>query len=160
MSVGKACKYLLLISFLCTAPVVAQAQTSVAIVDIQWILAESKAAKSIHKQVKKHRDTFLEELSKQEQGLREQEKKLIEERKTLSKEELAKKQKNFEKKFLETRKLAQEKKRTLDKALGNSMSKLRDYLYTVVGEIAEEKGYDLVISSQQVVLGAKSLNIY
>jgi Skp family chaperone for outer membrane proteins len=39
------------------------------------------------------------------------------------------------------------------------MDTLREQLYLTVQSIADEKGYDLVISSRDVIAGAKSLDI-
>lgn len=133
--------------------------TSIAVVDVRALLTESDAAKSLQKQIKAERDAFLEQLGKEEKGLREQEKELVAEQGKLSAEEFDKKRKGFEEKLLETRKDAQTKKRDLEVAAGKATEKLRNEITKVVQKIADEKGYNLVISAQDVLIGAESLNI-
>lgn len=140
-------------------PVPAMAQTSIAVVNVQQLLSESKAAKSIQEQVQQHREKFLEELSKQEQTLRDMEKELVEDSKTMNPEDLAAKRQKFEEQFAETRQLVQKRKTELDIAVAKAMGELRDRLFQVVQNIASDKGYDLVISNQNVVVGTKSIDI-
>ncbi len=148
---------LLLLSF--SAPVQAQESTSIAVVDVQKLLTESKAAKDIQKQLKKYREKFMEHLSKEEQALKKTEKDLIEKKADMAPEDFAKERKAFEEKFLETRRFAQKQKRALDEATVKAMANLEAELYKAVQSIADDKGYDLIISRQNVVLGAKALDI-
>ena len=148
-----------LFTLLLSVPMVAWAQTSVAVVDVKMLLSDSLAAQSIQKQVQEQRTQFLEELSKQEQTLRGMEKSLLEASKSLSSEQVAEKKGEFEKQFSETRQLVQKRKSELDQAVGKAMDQLRDQLFVVVQKIATDKGYDLVISRQNVVVGAKTIDI-
>lgn len=135
------------------------APTSIAVVDVRALLTESSAAKNIQEQIKKQRDAFLADLGKEEKELREQEKNLVEEQGKLPAEEFEKKRKSFEEKLLTTRRDAQTKKRDLEVAAGKATEKLRNEITKVVQKIADEKGYNLVISAQDVLIGADSLNI-
>ena len=65
----------------------------------------------------------------------------------------------YEERMISTRKMAQEKKRVLDEASGAAMDKLREELYLVAQQIANERGYSLVISNRDVIAGEKSLDI-
>lgn len=152
---------LLMAAFIiCLGGISAQAaETSIAVVDVQKLMTESKAAKDIQQQMQKKKDSFLAELSKEETELRDKEKKLVAEKANLSEEEFAKKAKEFEQKLIETRKAAQGKKRTIDEASAKALAKLRNEIYKVVEVISAEKGYNLVISRQYVVLGEKSIDI-
>ena len=47
----------------------------------------------------------------------------------------------------------------LDEASGAAMDKLREELYLVAQQIANERGYSLVISNRDVIAGEKSLDI-
>jgi outer membrane protein len=151
--------FLLLFVFVLLVPEMASAQTNIAVVDMQELLTESDAAKDIQKQVNSYKESFLGEISKQEQALRAEEKSLSAQQGKLGKEEFAKKVKDFEKKLLDTRRDAQTKKKKLDDAVTKSVTQLRDKIFTIVQSIADEKKYDLVISNQNVVIGASALNI-
>ena len=145
--------------FLLVTPSVSRAQTSIAVVDVQALMTESEAAKNVQKQIETQREQFLSELSKLEQDLRKSEKDLADQQSTLPKEDFAKKKQEFETKFLEARRLAQKRKKALDDASTKAMGKLREEILKIVGVIAEQKGYSLVLSRQNVVIGDKSMDI-
>ena len=135
------------------------AQTAIAVVDVDRILQDAKAAKSLQKKRNKAREEFLSELSQKEQELREKSKVLFEKRKELSEEDFVKERQKYEAELLDVRKLTQEKKRAFEEASTMSLLELRDTLTEVVQGIAKEEGYDLVISSRDVIVGENALNI-
>lgn len=137
----------------------AQAQTSIAVVDVQGILSQSKASKDIQDQVKKRRDTLQAEFSKYETELRDNEKKLIAARADLSAEDFAAKRAGFEKNIIEKQKIVQGKKRDLEGAVIKATSTVRDEIAKIVAGIADEKGYDIVLTRQSVVIVAKETDI-
>lgn len=135
------------------------AASSIAVVDVLRILTQSKAALSVQKQRDVLRQEFLDEISKTEQALSQEEKELANEATSLPQEQYAKKRLAYEEKLNDTRKLAQSRKHALEEASNEAMNDLREQLYLVVQEIANEKGYALVISNQNVIAGEKSLDI-
>lgn len=144
---------------LMAGPSVAMAAVSIGILDVQKILLESDAARSVQKQIQKRRDKFIEEISQQEQSLRTKEKELSEFRATLSADEFASKKQEFEKEFVEARRIAQKRKKSLDEAGAKALNKLSDELQAIVKQIAQEKGYTLILSKQDVVLSDDSVDI-
>ena len=140
-------------------PAFAQAQSSVAIIDVQRLLLESKVGKNIQEQMKAHKDKFMADLSQKETALREEEKQLILERGTLSKEAFAKKAQKFEGKLAQARRLTQTQKKALDEAYAGAMKTVRAKLDAAVTAIASEKGYDLVLSRANVIIASDSINI-
>lgn len=145
--------------FLLGLPASGRAASSIAVVDVLRILTHSDAAVSVQKQREALRGTFLEEISKTERDLSQEERVLAGEAADMPQEQYAKKRQAYEEKLNETRKLAQSRKHALDEASGAAMDNLREQLYLVVQEIANEKGYALVISNQNVIAGEKSLDI-
>lgn len=138
---------------------VAYAGTSIAVVDVLQILTHSQAAKAIKVQRESLRAQFLEEVSVAEQALREEEKQLLEARGELPQADYQTKRQVYETQLLETRKMAQDKKRLLEEASGEALDRLREELYTVTKAIANERGFDLVISNKNVIAGETSLDI-
>lgn len=151
--------FLFAAAFMVLAVPAARAELSLAVVDVNQILSDSKAAKSIQNQVEAQRKKFLKEIEGEENKLREEQKKIEKQSADLSKEDLAKKAQEFETKRLEARKLLHGRKAALDNAYGEGMKVLSNTIYDVVEKISEEKGYDLVITRQNVVVGASSLDI-
>jgi len=141
------------------APISAYAQASLAVVDVQNLLSQSNAAKDIQKQVKSRRDKLQAEFSKYEKELRDNEKKIIAERANMSPEEFASKRQSFEKNIIEKQKIVQGKKLDLEKGVIGATSTVRGEIAKIVASIADEKGYDIVLTRQSVVIVAKEADI-
>lgn len=146
--------------FLMVAPFqAAHAELSIAVVDVQSLLTESKAAKSIQSQVQKEREKLQAEFTGYENKLRESEKKLVETRASMTPEEFNAKREEFQKQLQETGSVVQKKKRALEEALVKANSKLRNEILKIVAKKAEEKKYDFVLTRQNIVLVAKEFDI-
>lgn len=137
----------------------ARADLSFAVVDVQRIMTESNAAKSIQKQVQEKREVLQSEFAGYEQTLRDNEKELIEKRGDMSAEEFKSKRESFQKDLQETGTVVQGKKRDLERSLVTATAKLRGEILRTVAKIAEEKNYDVVMTRQNIVLVAKTLDI-
>jgi len=138
---------------------VADAQTSIAVVDVERALNEAKVAKSLNKKRADAREAFLAKLSKQEQALRDEGKTLFAKRKDLSEEEFQKQQQEYEEKLIGVRKMTQKQRREFEQASNAALDKLKDHLASSVKKIAQDKGYGLVISNRDVIAGENSLDI-
>lgn len=137
----------------------AKAEISIAVVDVQKIMTESKAAVSIQQQVQQQREKLQTEFSGYEQKLRDNEKNLLEERNDMTPEEFKAKRDEFQKNLQETGALVQDKKRALEEGLVKATSKLRGEVLQIVANMADERNYDIVMSRQNIVLVTKSLDI-
>ena len=137
----------------------ARAEISIAVVDIDTILSQSKAAKSVQKQLDEKRKSFLADVKKEEDKLRADQKAIEKERADLSKEELLEKAQEFEKKRMDARKDIQTQKVKLDKAYAETMNTLTKTIYDVAQEIADEDKIDLIITRQNIIVGSMSLDI-
>lgn len=145
-------------------PLAAQAQgqiqgTRVAVVDVEKILNDSKAGKSIQSQLTTSREAFQKEFGAREDGLMASQKSLIEKKGDLSSEEFAKKRQEFEKQISETRKLFQKRRSSLDKGLTNALSELRKNIVKVTAEVANEGKFQLVVTRDSVVIVEKDMDI-
>lgn len=141
------------------APAAAAKPLNIAVVDVEKILIESKAAKSIKAQVEKNSADFIADVKKAENTLREKQKALQKEAAGLSKEDLNKKAKTFEEGRLAEKKRIEGKKAKLDKAYAEAMGKLTNTIYKVCQSIADARKIDLIITRQNIIVGAKSLDI-
>ena len=153
---------IILVLLAVTLPSQSRAQnagTNIAVVNMQQILKESKAAQNIQEQLDKQRGAFQKEVTEQEKDLKDTEKKLAEVFETLSAEELAAKKKDFENKLLDARKLVQKRRGALEDAAGVAMKELRAEITAVVSNIADEGQYDLVLTRQNVVIVQESHDI-
>lgn len=131
----------------------------VAVVDHQRILRDSRAAKSIREQIETKRRLYLDQLSKEEQRLAEQDRDLARQRSVLAADVFAQRRREFEAKVLELQKLSQERRRQLDESSGTALNQVRQTLAEVVGEMAEARGFNLVIPSAGVLLFSPKIDI-
>lgn len=137
----------------------AYSQINIAVVDVDAILSQSKAAQSIKSQVKKKREGFIDNVKKEEEKLRKEQKDIESKRDSLSKEELVRKAQEFEKGRLSARKSIEQQKGKLDKAYAKSMNMLTKVIFDVCQEIADERKIDLIITKQNIIVGSMSLDI-
>lgn len=141
-------------------PSLSYAQTTkIAVVDLEMILSQSLAGKSIQEQLKQRRAEFQKEFSAREDELMSAEKLLIEQKASLSNEEFALKRKEFETKLLETRNLFQKRRNALDKGVNKALSKLRQTVAEITAKISEEENYNVVLTKDSVVLVETEMDI-
>ncbi len=131
----------------------------VAVVDVQFILQEAAASKNIQKQLEAQRETYQNEISKQEDRLRAVEQELNRQRSVLSPDDFGQKRREFEQQVADVQRTVQARKRVLDQAFNESMTKVRDTVLQIVTEVAGEQKATLVLAKQQVVLAEKSLDL-
>ncbi len=155
--------FLCVVLFFCVtlAPVQSRAEgsMSIALVDVEKILNESKASKSLQSQIKSKREGFQKEFSAKEKELKSSENTLVGEKEKLSAEEFAKKRKSYEEKIMETRKLFQKRRNSLDEGINKAMDELRKGIVDATSQIADEKGYDIVLTRDSVLIADKGLDI-
>jgi len=131
----------------------------VAVVDVQFILQEAAASRNIQKQLEAQRETYQNEISKQEDRLRSVEQELNRQRSVLSPDDFGQKRREFEQQVADVQRTVQARKRVLDQAFNESMTKVRDTVLQIVTEVAGEQKATLVLAKQQVVLAEKSLDL-
>lgn len=132
---------------------------TIAIVDVEKVLTESKASKSLQAQLQTKKESFQKEFSLKEKQLRETETALLAEREKITAEEFAKKRKAYEERIMETRKLFQKSRNSLDQGVAKAMVELRKNIVEATAKIADEKGYDVVLTRESVLIAEKNLDI-
>lgn len=156
-TVGLKTSGILIAALIAFASVPAMADTKIAIIDVQRVLDESAAAQSIQTQIEENRKLFQEELSEHEKELRETQKELAEN--DISQEEMRERRQNFESQLLETRKLVQQRRRTLEQAANKALTQLREEITKIVASMADKEGYDLILTRQNVILADKDMDL-
>lgn len=131
----------------------------VAVIDVQRILEESLAAKSVQRQLESQRAKFQAEISDEEQSLRRAEGELTKSRDTVRPEIYADKEQQLRQRFLSVERHVQAKRKTLDQSFTDSMNVVRKNLLDIVGVLAHERGANLVVVKQQVLWSDKGMDI-
>ncbi|MGZ9098005.1 MAG: OmpH family outer membrane protein [Micavibrio sp.] len=131
----------------------------IAVVDVQTLIGDSKAGKSIQAQISKQRESFKDELSSLDKDLVEMQKKLTESKAAKDSDEFKAKTKEFETKMINANELARERRQSLEKGAADAVLELRKEIVKVVADIADEEKFTIVISRQDVILAEKDMDI-
>ena len=130
-----------------------------AVIDYQRILRDAAAARSIRDQIEARRKTYQEEISKEEQRLHEADKAFAKQRSVLSPEASAEKQREFEQDVAAVQRLVQERRRELDRLSAAALNVVKQALIDIVTSLAEERGFNLVLPSSEVLFFARTLDL-
>lgn len=136
-----------------------QAKTPVVIVvDVNKIMTESAAAKSIQSQVSSMRKTLKDDVDKKEAGLRAQDEKLSKDRANLSADDFEKKRRSFEEEVMSSRKDLDKRVATLDRSVAVAMGKVEKELQTILFDIAKEQKANLVLPKAAILVAETTMD--
>lgn len=133
--------------------------TVAAVIDYQRILRDAAAARSIREQIEVRRKAYQEEISQQEQRLHEADKAFAKQRSLLTPEAFAEKRREFEEEVAQVQRLVQERRRQLDAASAVALNEVKKALIQVVTSIAEERGFNLVLPSSEVLFFSRRIDL-
>lgn len=141
-------------------PVLAAEKAAViGVVDVQVILREATAMKSIQKQVEQKRGQFQTEISTQEKRLRDLEQELKRQQSVLAADAFETKRRDFEAQVGAVQRDVQERRRVLDQAYNDGLKAVQKELTAIIAAIAKERGFNLVIPSIQALYSDASLAV-
>ena len=132
---------------------------SLAVVDFRGVLAKSKAAVSVRKQLDSERSKYKEEFAEIEKKLRIAQQKLAQQRAIVTAEAFEKRARELKDKAREAQKRAQATNQLLKKSFDQSMDKIRKHLLKIIAEVAEETGAGVVLFRSAIVIAVKKLEI-
>jgi Skp family chaperone for outer membrane proteins len=118
-----------------------------AVIDYQRILRDAAAARSIREQIENRRKGYQDEISKQEHRLYEAD------------EAFADKRRAFEEDVGEVQRLVQERRRELDRVAEVALNEVKTALIEIVTGIAEDRGFNLVLPSSEVLFFARKIDL-
>ncbi|MGB9154500.1 MAG: OmpH family outer membrane protein [Alphaproteobacteria bacterium] len=131
----------------------------IAIVDVQRILQESLAAKSVQQQLEARRSKFQNEIEGEENDLRQAEQELSSARNQLAAQAYADREQKLHSRFSTVETHVQARRKALDQAFTDSMNLVRSALLAVVDKAAHEHGANIVIVKQQALWADQPLDI-
>jgi len=130
-----------------------------AVIDYQRILRDARAARHIREQIEERRSQYQDQIAAQEQRLHEADKELARQRSVLSPEAFAEKRRAFEDDVEDVQRMVQERRRKLDEASAQALAEVRDGIIDVVGELAETRGFNIVLPSSGVLLFSPQIDL-
>ena len=132
---------------------------NVLVVDVQRILDESLAAKSVQKQIESQRSKFQTDISKEENDLRQAETDLSKAHDKLNADIYAEREQQLRQRFLTVERHVQARRKVLDQAFSDSMNRVRGGLLDIVTDVAHQHGANLVLNKQQIVWTDKAQDV-
>lgn len=150
---------ILLVALICALPLTAQAEAKIAVLNIQEIMRESLAAKSVKTTLENQQKSFQSEMTKKEQDLQAKEKKLAEQRAVLSQEEFEKRVKEFRTQATGAQREVQAKKARLDKAFADALAEIQKSVMDIVSEKAKAEQIQMVVPTSQLLYADPTLDI-
>ena len=124
---------------------------SIAIVDIQRILQESMAAKSVQKQLDAQRAKFQSETEAEENGLRQSEQDLGKSRDHIAADLYTEREQQLRQRFLAVERKVEDRRKALETAFTDSMNDVRAHLLDIVQAVAKAHGVNLVLVKQEAL---------
>ncbi len=131
----------------------------VGVVDVQVILRDSTAMKSVQSQVEEKRGLYQTEITGQEKRLRDQEQELKRQQSVLAADAFEVKRRDFEAQVGAVQRDVQERRRVLDKSYGDGLKIVQKELTAIIAGIAKERGFTLVLQTGQTLYSEPSLAI-
>jgi len=132
---------------------------SIGVVDVQKVLRDSKASKSIRPTIDRMRKEFQEQVSAQEQQLRQSEQELSRQRTILAPDAFAQKRRTFSEQAREAQASVQKRRRDLDRAFNVTKNEILKNLIVVAQKVATEKKLNILIEKRFVFISARKLDV-
>ena len=127
--------------------------------DVEKIMQQSEAGKSIIAQFKKKREVSISNFKKIEKGIVEKEKKLISQKNILSKEEFEKKLKELRIEISNYQKERSKKSNEITQSRVKASSKLINKLTPILEEYSKKNSIRIIVQKKHIVMGKKEDDI-
>ena len=134
-------------------------ETIIGVVDLNYILAESKAAKNASEQIEKIAVDIEEEINKEDQSMIDEQNELLESQQVMAPAAFEEKRKEYEKKVQNYNVKRQEKFMSIDILVSDSRNNVLDALKPILEELSNEKGITILLEKNSVLLNAESMDI-
>lgn len=132
---------------------------TIAVVNIQQIMKDSTAAKTVREQLESKQKSFQAEITKKEEGLKKEDQELGKQKSVLAKDAFDKKISEFRIKATSVQKDVQAKKALLDGAFEHSLNDIQKVVTDIIADLAKEKGFVVAVPTSQILYADKSLDI-
>ena len=141
------------------APAAAQEGTVIAILDMERILRDSKAAATLRQEVDRQRQVHQTTLREQENALRTADQELARQRAVLSAESFTAKRKELQEQAVNLQQEFVSRQKEMEQLFGRGIGQVRNALAQVAKEIADERGINLILLKATIVLASRDLDI-
>ena len=133
--------------------------TSIAIVDLNLILSDSKAAKGATKDFEKIQKDTESEIVESDKSMLEERNKLIEQQSVIAPEAFEVKAQDYEKKLQNYQSEKQNKLRKLENVLQTARNEILENVKPILEELSQELGVTVILEKNSVLLSASNMDI-
>jgi outer membrane protein len=137
----------------------ALAEGNIGVLDVQKLMANSLASKSIREQIDKKREQYQQEISKDEDRLRKKDKDLAEQRNVMAPDKFEQEKNAFKTEVETVQRDVQKKRVQLDRAYAKAFAEVQEAVTGVVKEVAAEQKLNLVLPSGQTLFFDPKMDI-
>ena len=130
-----------------------------AIIDVQAILRNATAVKSVRTQIGKYRQAFQGEIEKEEKEIINANQELSRQRAILAPAAYNDERRKFENRVADAQRLVQQRKQMLNEVLNQAMGEVQKVLNLVITELAKEHNFTLLFRKDQTILVTPELEI-
>tara|TARA_A100001015_G_C14553821_1_gene542593 strand:- start:79 stop:597 length:519 start_codon:yes stop_codon:yes gene_type:complete len=131
----------------------------VVIVDIDYLLNNSKAGKNIQEQLKKINDARIKEIKSKDELFKDKEAKLIAQKKILSEQEFAKKVNDLKKEVINSNSLRKKEMEQSNKKRNDAISKLLKEINQLLIEYSERSKISMMLDKKNVIISKNENDI-
>ncbi len=129
-----------------------QAEEKIAVVDIDYLINNSKAGKYIQSNIKKINDKSIEVFKKKEKSFEQKQNELMSQKNVLSEEEFNKKAIDLRKKINEYNKYKKDTISESNKKRNNAISELLAKINQLLIEYADQEKVSFIIDKKNIIL--------
>jgi outer membrane protein len=140
-------------------PNIVFAETLIVYIDLEKIVATSKAGVSIKKQVEKIHKNNITKFQKYEKTLKEEETKIIAKKNILNKDDFEAEIKNLREKAKTYRKERNDSINDLNKKRLDATNQLFKTLNPILAQYSNDKSISLIIQKKNIIIGKSELDI-
>ena len=133
--------------------------TSIAIVDLNLILSESKAAKAATNDFEKIQKNTESEIVESDKLMLEERNKLVEQQSVIAPEAFEVKAQDYEKKLQNYQAEKQNKLRKLEGVLQKARNEILENVKPILEELSKELGVTVILEKNSVLLSATNMDI-
>ena len=133
--------------------------TSIAIVDLNLILSESKAAKNATKQFEAIQKSTEDEIIASDKKMLDERNKLIEQQSVIAPEAFELKATDYEKKLQGYQSDKQNKLRKLEGVLQKARNEILENVKPILEDLSKELGVTVILEKNSVLLSANNMDI-
>ena len=134
-------------------------ETVVGVIDLNYILSESDAAKDAANQIEDIAKDIEKEINETDQSLIDEQNELVESQQIMAPAAFEEERKEYENKVQNYNVTRQEKLLSIDRIVAESRSNVLDALKPILEEISNDKGITIMLEKNSVLLNAENMDI-